>query len=95
MTEENLNKEETKECKCFCKSEGVKKFVIVALGTFVGVYCALCLFAIMHRPPMPCHMKHHPYMHPGIHQRADFNRPRPPMPEPRTPFVKDRAEVAR
>lgn len=27
-----------------------------ALGTFIGVYCALCLFTALHRPPMlpPC-----------------------------------------
>lgn len=42
-----------KECKCFCKSEGFKKFLTVALGTFVGVYFALSLFAATHRPPMP------------------------------------------
>ena len=35
---------ETKECNCFCKSEGFRKFLIVALGTFVGVYFALSLF---------------------------------------------------
>ena len=95
MTEENLNVEATKECKCFCKSEGVKKFIIVALGSFVGVYCALSLFAALHRPPMPCHMKYHRFMHPGIHQRANFDRPRPPMPEPRAPFVKDNTPAVR
>ena len=56
MTEEIKNEE--KECKCFCKSEGFRKFVIVALGTFVGAYAALSLFAALHRPPMmpprPC-----------------------------------------
>ena len=71
---------EEKECKCICncvlKSEGFKKFVVVALGTFVGVYAALSLFAATHRQPMmppcpmgfggkapiaaPCPFKHHP-----------------------------------
>jgi len=55
MTEE-LNVNEQKDCKCFCKSEGFKKFLTIALGTFVGVYCALCLFTALHRPPM---MPHH------------------------------------
>jgi len=71
MTEENLNVEE-KECKCFCKSEGVKKFVVVAAGTFVGVFCALSLFAALHRPPMmpcPCHG---PGMMPPIHHGHHF-----------------------
>lgn len=44
---------EEKECKCFCKSEGFRNFVVVALGTFVGVYAALSLFTAIHRPPMP------------------------------------------
>ena len=38
--------------KCFCKSKGFKKFLTIALGTFVGVYCALCLFSALHKPPM-------------------------------------------
>jgi len=45
-------KTEEKECKCFCKSKGFRNFVTIALGTFVGVYCALSLFAALHRPPM-------------------------------------------
>lgn len=48
---------EEKECKCFCKSEGVRNFVTIALGTFVGVYSALSLFTAIHKPPMimpPC-----------------------------------------
>ena len=43
---------ETKECNCFCRSEGFRKFLIVALGTFVGVYFALSLFTALHRPPV-------------------------------------------
>jgi len=45
--------EEQNECKCFCKSEGFRKFLVVAVGTFVGVYCALSLFFAIHKPPMP------------------------------------------
>jgi len=54
MTDEIKNEE--KECKCFCKSEGFRRFLTIALGTFVGVYAALSLFTAIHRPPMmpPC-----------------------------------------
>ena len=54
MTEEI---KETQECKCVLHCECVRKFFIVALGSFVGVFCALSLFAALHRPPMPCPMK--------------------------------------
>jgi len=66
---------ENKECKCVLKSEFFKKVLTIAIGTFVGVYCALSLFAAVHRPPMmpphafgphggfrngcPCKMIHH------------------------------------
>jgi len=52
MTEE-IKIEEEKKCNCFCHSKGFKKFVVVAAGTFVGVYLALSLFAAIHKPPMP------------------------------------------
>ncbi len=40
------------ECKCeFCKA--VKKILAIALGTFIGFYCAMSLFFALHRPPMP------------------------------------------
>ena len=74
MTEE-FTKEEKQEC--FCKSKGFRKFLTIALATFVGVYSALCLFFALHRPPMippcpygygapapvmaPCHFKKHRY----------------------------------
>lgn len=56
MTEEIkvTNETEKKEgCNCFCHSEGFRRFLTIALGTFVGVYAALSLFAATHRPPMP------------------------------------------
>ena len=37
--------EEEKNCNCFCHSKGFRKFLVVAAGTFVGVYLALSLFA--------------------------------------------------
>ncbi len=50
MTEENKIAEEK---TCFCQSKGFRKFLIIACGTFVGVYVALSLFAAIHKPPMP------------------------------------------
>ena len=93
MTEEI--KTEEKECKCFCKSEGVKKFVVVALGTFVGVYCALSLFAATHKPP--CHMMKGPHMRPAIEHRFHVNGHRgdfqaPARPD-RAPFERQVKEV--
>ena len=47
-------KEETKEeTKCICQSKFFRKFLVIALGTFVGVYSALCLFTALHRPMFP------------------------------------------
>lgn len=43
---------EQKDNKCFCQSKGFRKFLTIALGTFVGVYFALCLFSALHKPPM-------------------------------------------
>lgn len=73
MTDENKNLSEIKqEEKCFCKSEGVKNFAIVAAGSFVGVFLALSLFTALQRPPMPP-------MHPMPMQMAPIHRP---MPQP-------------
>ena len=53
--EKNVENKEIKH-ECICHSKGFRKFLTIALGTFVGVYCALSLFAALHRPPMmpPC-----------------------------------------
>ena len=65
MTEENKIVEVKNEC--LCQSKWFKKFLVKALAVFVGTYCALSLFAALHKPPMPpC-----PYgkmMRPPIHQ---------------------------
>lgn len=60
------NTENNQENKCLCQSKGFRKFLTVALGTFVGVYCALSLFAAVHRPPMmpPC-ISFNPYNPPA------------------------------
>ena len=51
---EEIKATEEKDC-CVCKlikCESCRKFLIVALGTFVGVFCALSLFAALHKPPV-------------------------------------------
>ena len=57
---EEFKTEEKQEC--FCKSKGFRKFLTIALGTFVGVYAALCLFTALHRPPIipPCRYGFYP-----------------------------------
>lgn len=47
MTEEIKHEHE-----CLCQSKGFRKFLTVALGTFVGGFCAISLFAALHKPPM-------------------------------------------
>ena len=55
------------EKTCFCKSEGFKKFLVISLGTFAGGFCALNLFAVLHKPKMPpmpmMHRAHSGYHH--------------------------------
>lgn len=57
MSEENKIEVKEETCNCICKSKGFRNFVVVATGSFVGVFCALSLFAALHKPPMPmpCH----------------------------------------
>ena len=52
MTEENC--ERHNKCECLCQSELFKKFLIVMVGTFLGVFFALSLFAYLHKPQAPC-----------------------------------------
>ncbi len=73
MSEEKTT--EKQECKCFCKSEAFRKFVVITLGTFTGVYMALSLFTAIHKPPMPC--SHHfmappAYMYGQMGPHRDF-----------------------
>ena len=67
---EEIKKCEEEKCCCVCKlikCETCKKFLIVAVGTFVGGFCALSLFAALHKPPM---------MHPGMHRPFHNDFPR-------------------
>lgn len=73
MTEEQ-NYETQEQCNCICKSKGFRKFLIVALGSFVGVFCALSLFAALHKPPMPHHRHCQGMMRPPVEQNFDGMR---------------------
>lgn len=57
---------EIKHEECFCKSKGFRSFLVISLGSFAGVFCALSLFVALHKPqvpPMPPVM-----MQPPMHQ---------------------------
>ena len=96
MTEENkgvnegVNNGEKREC--FCQSKWFRKFLTTALGTFVGVFCALSLFAAMHKPPMPpCPFGYGKMMRPPMHcHHHNFNHHKKFRGEcPHKNFVKD------
>lgn len=82
MTEEIKIEQKEETCKCFCKSEFFRKFLVITLGSFVGVFSALSLFAALHKPPMikpvpygmkrPCYCQMH-HFHKGG-PRGDFHR---------------------
>ena len=64
----------TTENECLCKSKGFRKFLIVSLGSFVGVFCALNLFCALHKPPVPMNpymFPIHPKMHHGMMKHHD------------------------
>ena len=66
----------TTEKECFCQSKGFRKFLVVSLGSFVGVFCALSLFCALHKPPMPMNpyaFPMHPKMHHGMMKHQDHD----------------------
>ena len=78
-----MSEEEKCETKCFCQNKTFRKIIVISLGTFIGVYSALSLFAAIHKPPMirPCPIGfgeqtpiavpyHHNHNH---HFKKDFN----------------------
>ena len=74
MTDENKIEQRQETCKCFCQSEWFKKFLTKALAVFVGTYCALSLFAALHKPPMPpCPFARGAMMRPPIHSHHHFD----------------------
>ena len=70
------NKIEVNEIKreCFCQSKGFRKFLITALGSFVGVFCALSLFAALHKPPVPPCPYGKMMMRPPMHRMYHMNK---------------------
>lgn len=80
MTDENKIIEVKKEC--FCQSKGFRKFLTVALGSFVGVFCALSLFSALHKPPMPpCPFAYGKMMRPAMHSHHYYGHHRMPRGE--------------
>lgn len=75
MTDANKIEVKEENCKCICQSKGFRNFVVVATGTFVGAFCALSLFAALHKPPMPmpCHPGFYK-MRPPVMQPHHFDR---------------------
>ena len=104
MSDEIKNVEE-KETKCFCQSKGFRKFLTIALGTFVGVYCALSLFAALHRPPMfrpmpyggmrgcPVQMMHHHYVKGDRFDKGRFHKQPSKIDAQKAPFDSNRADI--
>ena len=75
MTEENRIEVKEENCKCFCKSEWFRKFLVKTLAVFVGTFSALSLFAALHKPPMPpCPYGHRAMMRPPVHCHHHFKR---------------------
>ena len=65
----------TQENKCFCQSPFFKKFSAIALGTFVGGFCAISLFATLNKPPMMPMMMHKSGYHYMMHKNHDCKCP--------------------
>ena len=84
MSDENKT---VTEHKCLCQHEGFRKFIIIALGSFTGVFCALSLFAALHKPPMmvpvPCggYMRPCPMKFEHMRKFENFDRHRIPKQE--------------
>ncbi len=77
MSEENqeiIDQEKNEEKKCtLCISEPFRQFLCITFGTFIGVFAAMSLFVLLHKPPK-CHMGDFPppaqinfYHHKGHH----------------------------
>ena len=67
MTEEVKNEEIKQEC--FCKKRA-KDVLVIALGSFVGVYCALSLFCALHKPTFP----NYPMFNPMMNKMMPYGR---------------------
>lgn len=92
MTEEQNFEVKEEKCNCICHSKEFKKFLVIALGSFVGVFCALSLFAALHRPPAPMPYRGGHEMRPPIYRHCHCDRHMPPRGEFRPP-VEHRAPI--
>lgn len=102
MSDEN-KETEVKECNCFCHSKGFRKFLTIALGTFVGVFCALSLFAALHKQPMiipqnpyarPCPCQHMERFGRGPRfDKADFVKHKMHKQERKSPFETQKTDI--
>ena len=95
--------------KCLCQNESFRKFVVIAAGSFVGVFCALSLFAALHKPPMifnpyaihgfggamqPCPCRMMPHhMKFEKHIKDDIKKELPRGMNRPSPFEKNKVEV--
>ena len=79
MSNEEIKEiKENNESKCNCCElcKTCKKVLTIALGTFIGFYCATSLFFALHKPPMMHHS--HKFRKPpcgmeqGFEQRGQF-----------------------
>ena len=103
---DEIKETEVKECNCFCHSKEFRKFLTIALGTFVGVFCALSLFAALQKPPMvipahhppfaaapcPCHRIGH-FDKGDRFEKRDFHKMKMVKPERKSPFEEQKAET--
>ena len=77
MSDEKILEEKNQcKCGCICHNEFFQRTVAVSIGSFVGVFCAISLFAALHKPPMPCPMgPMYPQMRPPIeHSKGHLYR---------------------
>ena len=83
------------ECnqECFCKKR-FKDALVIAIGSFVGVYCALSLFAALHKPsyPMmnPNRAMYHQYG--GFHHHHQFGMPHKAFPKHELPKPEEKKD---
>lgn len=69
--------EKSREKYFYLDKKETCRFLCTVLATFVGAYLALCVFAALHRPPMPPfarHMMHRPCPMKFMHRGFKHNR---------------------
>ena len=79
--------EEKQECKCMLQCECFKKFLVVMMGSFIGVFFALSLFAAVNKP-CPAMPKHFGAPYYGV-DFVKIEEPAPPIEGQKPPVKKD------